>query len=115
MVCMDIPESMHNPDFITDSTHLQDIVFFDDVGIDSYSTLIHINQYLSMMVLVLRYTFLLRKVLHFHMLDKHMVLSYGIHNVNPHFPILLDVVPSSKTLAFTCISSHSYTFGGFKS
>jgi hypothetical protein len=43
--CMDMSFTMHNPDFFTDSTCLQDVMFFEDAEVDSHASLIKESTY----------------------------------------------------------------------
>ena len=42
---MDMSVSMRSPDFFTDNSRLRDIMFFDDVDVDSYASLIKESTY----------------------------------------------------------------------
>jgi hypothetical protein len=42
---MDNSVSMYNPDIFTESTHLQDVKFFDDVDVNFYASLIKESMY----------------------------------------------------------------------
>ena len=48
MNCMSVP--MHNPDFFTNNNCLRDIMFFDDVEVDSSASIIKECKYKSVSI-----------------------------------------------------------------
>ena len=50
MNCMDMSVPMRSPDFFTNHTRLRDIMFFDDVEVDSFASLIKESKYKSISI-----------------------------------------------------------------
>ena len=50
MNCMDMSVPMHNPDFFTNNNCLRDIMFFDDVEVDSSASIIKECKYKSVSI-----------------------------------------------------------------
>ena len=50
MTCMDMSISMHSFEFFTDNSCLQDILFLDDVDVDSYASIIKESTYKSVSI-----------------------------------------------------------------
>ena len=99
MTCMDMSISMHNPDFFTDSSCLQDIMFFDGVDVDSYTLLIKESTYKSESIsnIVGAQTHLLSEECHAlsNIFNNHTTLFDGILKVYPHHLVHLDVLPNA--------------------
>ena len=50
MNCMEMTVPMHSPDFFTNNTQLCDIMFFDDIEVDSFASLIKEAKYKSVSI-----------------------------------------------------------------
>ena len=95
---MDMSVPMRAPDFFTDHTRLRDIIFFDDVEVDSFASTITKSTYhpISISTIVDTQTHLSvedRKILS-NMLNKHTILFDGILKVYPHQLVHLDILPN---------------------
>ena len=99
MTCMDMSISMHNPDFFTDSSCLQDIMFFDGVDVDSYTLLIKESTYKSVSIsdVVGAQTHLSLEECHSlsNMMNTHTALFDSTHKVYLHCLVNLDVIPNA--------------------
>ena len=98
MNCMDVSVPMRAPDFFTDRTRLRNIIFFDNVEVDSFASTITKSTYhpISISSIVDTQTHLSvedRKILS-NMLNKHTVLFDGILKVYPHQLVHLDILPN---------------------
>ena len=50
MTCMNMSVAMRTSEFFTDNTRLRDILFFDDVDVDSYASIIKESTYKSVSI-----------------------------------------------------------------
>ena len=96
---MDMSVAMHSYEFFTDNTRLQDILFFDDVDVDSYASIIKESTYKSVSIadVIAAQSHLsseqsqpLSK-----MLEKHTTLFDGILKKYPHHLVHMDVAPNA--------------------
>ena len=96
---MDMSVAMRSSEFFTDNTRLRDILFFDDVDVDSYASIIKESTYKSVSIadviatqshLLSEQAQLLSK-----MLEKHTTLFDGILKVYPHHLVHLDIAPNA--------------------
>ena len=99
ITCMDMSVAMRSSEFFTDNTCLRNILFFDDVDVDSYASIIKESMYKSVSIadviaaqshLSSEQAQLLSK-----MLEKHTTLFDGILKVYPHHLVHLDVAPNA--------------------
>ena len=99
MNCMDMSVPMRSPDFFTNHTRLHDIMFFDDVEVDSFASLIKQSKYKSISISDVINTQLHlssnQRTILSTMLAKHVTLFDGILKVYPHRLIHLDIIPNA--------------------
>ena len=95
MNCMSVP--MHNPDFFTNNTQQHDKLFFDDIEVDSFASLIKESKYKSVSI-----SNIINAQSHLSsdqcatlsiMLNKHVPLFDGIIKIYPHCLIHLEIIP----------------------
>ena len=96
MNCMDMSVPMRSPAFFYDCTRLRDIMFFDDVKVDSFASTITKSTYhpVNILTIIDKQTHLSvedRDTLSF-MLNKHTILFDGILKVYQHRLVHLDVI-----------------------
>ena len=96
---MDMSVAMHSYEFFTENTCLQDILFFDDVDVDSYASIIKESKYKSVSIsdVITAQSHLLpeQAQLLSKMLEKHTTLFDGILKVYPHHLVHMDVAPNA--------------------
>ena len=99
MTCMDMSVAMCSSEFFTDNIHLGDILFFDDVDVDSYASIIKESTYKSVSIadVIAAQSHLLSEQAQSlsKMLEKHTTLFDGILKVCPHHLVHLDVAPNA--------------------
>ena len=92
---MSVP--MRSPDFFTNNTWLHDILFFDDIEVDSFASLIKESKYKSVSI-----SNIINAQSHLSsdqcatlsiMLNKHVPLFDGIIKIYPHCLIHLEIIP----------------------
>ena len=96
---MDMSVAMRSSEFFTDNTCLQDILFFDDVYVDSYASIIKESTYKSVsiadVIAALSHLLLEQAQLPCKILEKHTTLFDGILKVYPHHLVHLDIAPNA--------------------
>ena len=99
MNCMDMSVPMHSPDFFTNNNRLCDIMFVDDVEVNSFVSLFKESKYKSISI-----SDVVNSQPHLSsdqctilstMLAKHVSLFDGILKVYPHCLIHLDIIPNA--------------------
>ena len=90
--------AMRAPDFFTDCTRLRDIIFFDDVEVDSFASTITKSTYhpisISTILDTQKHLSVKDREILSNMLNKHTVLFDGILKVYPHQLVHLDILPN---------------------
>jgi hypothetical protein len=99
MNCMDMSVPMQSSDLLADCTRLCDIMFLDNVEVNSFASTITKSPYcpVSISTIVDTQTHLSvedRKILST-MLNKHTILFDGILKVYPHRLVHLDIIPNA--------------------
>ena len=99
MNCMDMSVPMRPPDFFSDRSRLCNIMFFDDVEVDSFASTITKSSYkptsISMIVDTQKHLSMENKQMLSKMLNKHTILFDGILKVYPHRLVHLDIVQNA--------------------
>ena len=99
MNCMDMLVPMRSSDFFSDCTRLRNIIFFDDVEVDSFASTITKSTYhpisISTIVDTQKHLSVEDRNILSTMLNKHTVLFDGVLQVYPHQLVHLDTIPNA--------------------
>ena len=99
MNCMDMSVPVRSPDFFSDCTRLRDIMFVDDIEVDSFALMITKSKYqqvsISTIVDAQKHLSVEDKNTLSIMLSKHTILFDGILKVYPHRLVHLDVIQNA--------------------
>ena len=99
MNCMDMSVPMRSPDFFSDCIRLRDIMFVDDIEVDSFALMITKSKYqpvsISTIVDAQKHLSVEDKNTLSIMLSKHTILFDGILKVYPHRLVHLDVIQNA--------------------